>query len=168
MKAAGALMVILSCSVFGLSMARELRERAEFLRSLIRLLTLLRNELCASLLPVADVLRLLEENKNEPAHEFFARCREVFESGGLIKAAWSYAALGGAAWGLDAEECRALAGLGEIIGRYEAEKQRELIDRCIAYFEERARLAEEEKRRQYKLRAALGLGSGLMLAILML
>ena len=43
MKAAGALLVILSCSVFGLSMAHSLRKRAEFLHSLVGLLTVMRN-----------------------------------------------------------------------------------------------------------------------------
>ena len=70
--------------------------------------------------------------------------------------------------GMADEECRMLAELGSVIGRYEAEKQRELIDRTAEYFERRARFADEEKRRQYKLRAALGIGSGLMLAILMI
>lgn len=167
MKGVGAIMVILSCSVFGLSMADALRARAEFLRSLARALTILRNELCTSMLTVGDVLKMLAENQSDPAHCFFAECSSRFGNESL-KNAWAGTALGGKAWGLEEDECRALAGLGEIIGRYEAEKQRELIDRVIVYFEDRAKLAEEEKRRQYKLRAALGLGSGLMLAILML
>lgn len=166
MKTAGALIVILSCSLFGLRMANALRTRAEFLHSLARSLTLLRNGLCASLLTVREVLESLAES-SEPSREFFARCLERFGNEDF-KTAWTAAALGGREWALAEDECRTLAGLGEIIGRYEAEKQRELIDRTIAYFEDRAKLAEEEKRRQYKLRAALGVGSGLMLAILML
>lgn len=167
MKAAGALMVILSCSAFGLNMAHSLRRRAEFLHSLVRALTLMRNELCASLLPVREVLALLARDTNGSAGEFFAHCLSGFEDKDF-RTAWTYAALGGRAWGMDEEECRTLAGLGDVIGRYEAEKQRELIDRAAEYFDCRAKLADEEKRRQYKLRAALGVGSGLMLAILMI
>ncbi len=167
MKAAGALIVILSCSAMGLSMARSLRRRAEFLHSLVRSLTLMRNELCASLLPVREVLTLLAQDTNSSAREFFACCLSGFEDNNF-KTAWTSAALSGRAWGMDEEECRTLAGLGDVIGRYEAEKQRELIDRAAEYFDLRSKLADEEKRRQYKLRAALGVGSGLMLTILML
>ena len=167
MRVAGALMVILSCSVFGFSMAGSLRKRAEFLHSLVNLLTVMRNELCASLLPVRDVLGMLSQNGNGSARVFFERCLLQLEECDF-KTAWTAAALGGRVWGMADEECRMLAELGGVIGRYEAEKQRELIDRTAEYFERRARFADEEKRRQYKLRAALGIGSGLMLAILMI
>ncbi len=166
MKAAGALMVIMSCSAFGLNMARNLRRRVEFLRSLVHALTILRNELCASLLPVPQVIGMLSREGGE-AGEFFGCCLKRFGDGDF-KTAWSSAALGGAAWGMVDEECRELASLGDVIGRYDAEKQRELIDRVREYFDERARLAEEDRRRQYKLRTAMGVGSGLMIAMLML
>lgn len=167
MKAAGALMVVLSCSVFGFSMAQSLRKRAEFLHSLVRLLTMMRNELCTSLLPVRDVMDILSRNGNGSAREFFASCLKQLGDCDF-KTAWTAAALGSRVWGMDNEECSMLAELGGVIGRYEADKQRELIDRTAEYFDRRARLADEEKRRQYKLRAALGIGSGLMLAILMI
>lgn len=167
MKAAGALLVILSCSVFGLSMAHSLRKRAEFLHSLVGLLTVMRNELCTSLLPVREVLDMLSRHGNGSAREFFSSCLKQLEDRDF-KTAWTAAALGSRVWGMDDEECRMLAELGGVIGRYEAEKQRELIDRAVEYFDMRAKLADEEKRRQYKLRAALGIGSGLMLAILMI
>ena len=167
MKTAGVLMVVLSCSFFGLSMAHSLKKRAEFLRSLVSLLTVMRNELCTSLLPVRDVLNMLSQHGNGSAREFFALCLKRLESCDF-KTAWTAAALSGAAWGMNREECLILAELGGVIGRYEAEKQRELIDRTAEYFDRRAKLADEEKRRQYKLRAALGIGSGLMLAILMI
>jgi len=167
MKAAGALLVILSCSVMGLNMARSLRRRAEFLRSLVHALTLLRNELCTSLLPVKEVLVMLAGDKSSRSGMFFERCLSLFGNGDF-KFAWVTAASDGRAWGMAEEECSMLASLGDVIGRYEAEKQRELIDRVADYFDERAKLADEEARRQYKLRTALGIGSGLMLAILML
>lgn len=167
MKMLGFVMVILSCSVFGLNMARGLSRRGEFLQGLCTALTVLRNELCISLMPVADVLRQLAADERNSASEFFKQCFAELDSEGF-KTAWSAAALGGKTWGLEVDECRILAELGGVIGRYEAEKQRELIDRVITYFENRARLADEEKRRQFKLRAALGVGSGLMIAILML
>ena len=167
MKAAGALLVILSCSVMGIHMARSLRRRAEFLRSLVHALTLLRNELCTSLLPVREVLAMLACDTSSRSREFFERCLSLFGNSDL-KSAWTAAAMDGRTWGMEEEECRMLASLGDVIGRYEAEKQRELIDRVADYFDERAKLADEETRRQYKLRTALGVGSGLMLAILML
>lgn len=167
MKMAGAMLVIMSCSVFGLSMARSLKVRALFLQDLVRALTLLRSELCGSLLPVGDALALLSDDKNNSSREFFIGCMELLEEKGL-REAWTASALGTGAWGLEADECAQLAALGGVIGRYEAEKQGELIDRTIAYFVQRAETADEDKRRQCKLRTSLGVGSGLMLAILML
>ena len=167
MKIIGAVLVVLSCSVFGMNMARTLRTRAEFLHSLVHGLTILRNELCVSLLTVGEVLEMLAEGSCGSACEFFSQCLRNFGNA-PFKTSWVTAALGGGVWGLNDEECRMLAGLGDVIGRYEAEKQRELIERVSRYFSERAQLADEEKRRQYKLRAALGIGSGLMLAVLLL
>ena len=167
MKIIGVVLVVLSCSVFGCDMAGKLRERAKFLHSLVRGLTMLRNELCSSLLTVGEVLTLLSGEECGPAHEFFGQCKLNFEAE-PFKSAWGAAALSGSRWGMDSEECGILAGLGDVIGRYDAEKQKELIDRVSEYFAERARLADEENRRQYKLRTALGVGSGLMLAVLLL
>ena len=167
MKAVGAVLVLVSCSAFGMSMASRLRVRAEFLYSLVRGLTILRNELCVSLLPVGEVLEMLAHKNCGPVYEFFSCCMAEFAVRSF-KDAWYSAASRGSVWGLDSEECRTLAGLGEVIGRYEAEKQSELIDRVSEYFTARAKLADEEKRRQCKLRAALGIGSGLMLTVLLL
>ncbi len=164
MKAIGALLVVLSCSAFGMSMARTLKRREMFLRSLAMSLTILRNELCISLLPVKDVLALLA-GKKDPAAAFFAACLEAFDDG--VRTAWSYAAMD-SRWPLEEDERNNLASLAEVIGRYDADKQRELIERVTEYFKARADAAGEDWRRQYKLRAALGVGSGLMLAILML
>lgn len=167
MRAAGAAAVLLSCFVFGLSMANSLRERAAFLRGLVRALTLLRSELCGSLLTVREALEIQAEDKSCPAHKFFALCLERMESRGF-KEAWISAAAEGGDWGLDAEERAQLAALGGIIGRYEASRQQELMGQTISYFGHRAELAEKEGRQQYKLRAALGAGTGMLLTILML
>lgn len=167
MKAIGVVLVILSCSTLGLNMAGKLRERAKFLHSLVRGLTILRNELCSSLITVDEALKLLSDKGCGPAHEFFAQCKLNFGTVPL-KTAWTAAALSGRRWGMDSEECGMLADLGDVIGRYDAEKQKELIDKANEYFAERARFADEENRRQYKLRTALGVGSGLMLAVLFL
>lgn len=167
MKVVGVVLVILSCSAFGVNMAGKLRERAKFLHSLVRGLTILRNELCSSLITVGEALKLLSDKDRGPAYEFFAQCRLNFETV-PFKTAWTAAALSGSRWGMDSEECGILAGLGDVIGRYDAEKQKELIDKVSEYFAERARFADEENRRQYKLRTALGVGSGLMLAVLLL
>lgn len=166
MKAAGALLVILSCSVFGFAMAQQLKRRSELLRSLTQSLLLLRSGVCLELLPIREVLVELSERENADA-VFWARCMHLFEDGDL-RAAWNVAAMECTELGLKNEECGVLAELGTVIGRCEAEKQQELIERTAAYFDRRAQLAQEERQNRYKLRAALGVGSGLVFAILML
>lgn len=167
MKAAGALAVVFSCTFFGFSMARSLNERTVFLRALVRALTLLRNELCASLLPVKEVLAVLAEDEHSPVCKFFADCLCRCEDESF-RSAWMSASLKCREWGLDNEECRQLASLGGIIGRYEAAKQQEFLEQTIAYFGRRTKLAEDERQQKCKLRTALGAGTGMLLAILML
>ena len=168
LKTLGGALVMLSCSLFGLSMAASLRRREGMLRSLSALLEVMRGELCSSLRPVWEVVSELAERRDAPAAAFFADCIAQYGEESGFREAWSGAASNCRSLGLDAEECGELAALGSIIGRYEAEKQALLLKKTIEYFDGRVKLAAETRRKQSKTCAALGIGSGLMLTILML
>ena len=167
LKALGSTLIMISCSLFGLSMAASLKRRERMLRNLSALLEIMRGELCASLRPVWEVVSELAERRDAPTAAFFADCLSQYGAGSF-REAWSGAAANCRRLGLDAEECDELSSLGGVVGRYEAEKQALLLKKTIEYFDSRVELAVETRRGQSKICAALGIGSGLVLTILML
>lgn len=168
MRAAGAIIVLVSCSVFGLSLAGALRTKVNFLRGLVLSLSLLQSELCSAMMQVGEAIDGLCEDTANPTSAFFREVAERFKGGASLREAWEQAAFNCREYGLTSEQCGALSELGGVIGRYEAPKQSELIARTVSYFERSEAEAREEKKRQYKLRAALGVSSGLVLLILTL
>ncbi len=162
MKTVGALLVILSCAVLGLARAEAGRKRLRLLRALADSLRALEGELCGSLRPVRAALESLSARKDAAA-SFFRSCLEYYGAEPL-RVTWEKAAL--SLDGLRREEAEKLAALGAVVGRREAERQGEALRQAAACFEAAAEKAGERAAAEYRLRAALGLGSGLLLAIL--
>ena len=162
MRLVGAALVVLSCSILGLARAEMGRRRLRLLRALAAALHALEGELCDSLRPVRETLELLAASGDEAA-PFFRHCLEDYGERPL-RVLW--AELSERLDGLTAEERQTLARVGTAVGRRETERQREELSRAAAYFAAAAASAGETAGKEYRLRAALGLGSGVLLAVL--
>ena len=142
----GAVLVAAASAWLGLSAAAELGRRVRRLEALSAALELLERELWERGAPLPEV--------------FQALAREPFP------AAWRRLVDG--LEGVPREGRAALLPLGEVLGRYEAQGQREAIAQSRSALERARRRAEEEKARMGRVYQALGLTGGGFLVILLL
>lgn len=161
----GAATVVVCCSLIGLRCAGGYSQRVKLLRSLIGTVTVARSEICDLLSPVPELLELLSKTAPSPAKEFWVCCDRFTRAGLGFPEAWEKAAE--RLQGLDESCGEALSGLAGIIGRYDAEAQRNELTRTIGILEQALSAAESERRTRGKTCAALGVGAGVMLAIIL-
>ena len=164
----GAVLVAAASAWLGLSGAAGLGRRVRRLEALSAALELLERELWERGAPLPEVFQALARRTGEPAAALFAHSaraclaldREPFP------AAWRRLVDG--LEGVPREGRAALLPLGEVLGRYEAQGQREAIAQSRSALERARRRAEEEKARMGRVYQALGLTGGGFLVILLL
>ena len=165
LKIFGAATVVVCCSLIGVRCAGGYSRRVKTLRSLIGTLTVARSEICDLLSPVPELLDLLSKTAPAPAVEFWRDCGALTRAGLGFSEAWERAAR--KIPGLD-DTCReAVARLAGVMGRYDAEAQRDELTRTVAVLEDALSRAEPERRARSRTCAALGVGVGVMLAIIL-
>ena len=167
MRAMGAVLVVSCSTLLGLLTVGRSAQRLRSLQSLLSALDRMKAELGDLLAPLPELVRRLEAE--QPAGEFFARVSWLAEKKRLpFREAWIQALEETEALCLRPEERKALAALGDVLGRYEAETQCAAVERVrqrLALFRE---LEEKDRARKNRLSAALGAGAGITLAILLL
>ena len=164
----GAILVAFGAAWLGLSAAAELGRRVRRLKSLSIGLELLERELWERGAPLPEAFLELSHRTEEPAAALFAQCADA--CGALDREPFSEAwrRLVGTLEGVAPEGKAALLPLGEVLGRYEAQGQREAIVQARAALERAYVRAEEEKGRMGRVYQALGLTGGGFLVILLL
>ncbi len=164
----GAALVAAGAAWLGLGAAAELGRRVRRLEALSAGLELLERELWERGAPLPEVFRALARRTEEPAAGLFARCAQACAALDRepFPAAWRR--LAGALEGLPPEAGAALLPLGEVLGRYEVQGQREAIGQARAALDRARRRAEEERSRMGRVYQALGLAGGGFLVILLL
>ena len=164
----GAVLIAFSAAWLGLSAAGELGRRVRGLANLAVGLELLERELWERGSPLPEVLTQLSQRTEEPASALFARsaaaCSQLEEE--PFSKAWRRLVEG--LEGMTPPGRAALLPLGEVLGRYEAQGQREAIAQARAALERERARAEEEKLRMGRVYQALGLSGGGFLVILLL
>ena len=164
----GAVLIAFSAAWLGLSAAGELGRRVRGLANLAVGLELLERELWERGSPLPEVLAQLAQRTEEPASTLLARsaaaCSQLEEE--PFAKAWRRLVEG--LEGMTPSGRAALLPLGEVLGRYEAQGQREAIAQARAALERERARAEEEKLRMGRVYQALGLSGGGFLVILLL
>ena len=168
MRLMGAVLVAFGSACLGLGAAADLGRRVRRLEAVSAGLELLERELWERGSPLPELLDQLAQRTSEPACTLFAQCaaacgrldREPFPD------AWRR--LVTELEGLTPEGRAALLPLGEVLGRYEAQGQREAIAQARAALERERERAEGEKLRMGRVYQALGLSGGAFLVILLL
>ena len=164
-----AAVVVLCSALLSMNEVIRSRERVESLHALMEALGMLRDELVSLRVPLPELLRLLAGRCRGPAVRIFLETGSCVEKRELsVSAAWEKAIGGLDPLLLRQEERQALLALGRVLGRSGSEEQAAAIRRT----EERLRLftelEEKECVKRSRVRAALGAGAGVMLAILLL
>lgn len=167
LKLAGAALVVAASGALGAMSAKRLAERAAALAAFQRALELMRSEICARLTPLPEVMALLAGETEEPARSFFALCvlKEREKRGGPFAAVWS-AALASLDGIIGDAGTEAMRELGGTLGRFDAERQGEVIAAAGRRIGALLEKAELERAREGRSRAAIGLAAGAAMAII--
>ena len=170
LKLVGALLLTAGASALGLCAAGQLCDRVKALRSLAGGLEILGRELSFRRTAMPELMERTARQAGEPARYLFVRCRDRLgqlgeRSFGQI---WAEALEGEPELLLGETERSVLLELGEVLGRYDADDQIAALNRAERALGDCLARAEEEKRRLGRVYTALGVGSGAMLAILLM
>ena len=169
LRAVGACLLTAGAGAAGWCAADRLRRRVRGLRAMLEALELAERELSFRLPPMPELLDELSRRTPPPVRPFFARCREGLDRLGTqsLGEIWQ-TALEECPMELSGEDLETVAALGQVLGRYDGEGQREAL--CLA----RSRLAhlleeaERDRDSRGRLYRTLGLTAGGFFGILLL
>ena len=165
----GAVLIVLSSGLISMNEVIRSHQRIRALKALSEALTAMRGELSERHIPLPELSEHLALRQKQPAAEFFGTVSVNLLRRELpFSAAWEMALRETEPLCLLPEEQQAMENLGRKLGRSGLAQQTEAIlatEKKLALFLE---LEEREHMKKSRLRAALGVGAGAMLAILLL
>lgn len=164
----GAALVAAGGALLGFQAAAGLRRRVRAVRETEAGLALLERELELSAPPLPRLLERGAEHSQGPARALFQGCLRGLDSLDQEDFSSLWRRLVREQTGLPAEGQAVLLSLGDTLGRYEGERQREALSAARRRLEELAGRLEADSRHQGRVYQALGLSGGAFLVILLL
>ncbi len=165
----GAVLLVLSSGFISMNEVIRSHQRIRALKALSEALAAMRGELLERHVPLPDLAERLALRQKQPAAEFFGTVAfNLLRRELPFSAAWEMALRETEPLCLLPEERQALENLGAVLGRGGAAEQGEALRRAEKQLELFLDLEEKERMKRNKVRAALGAGAGVMLAILLL
>lgn len=168
MRLMGAVLVAAGGAALGFQAAAGLRSQVRALGEMSQGLALLERELELSAPPLPRLLERGAEHSRGPARALFQGCVRGLDSLDREDFSTLWRRLVREQTGLPAEGQAVLLPLGDTLGRYEGERQREALSAARRRLEELAARLEEDSRRRGRVYQALGLSGGAFLVILLL
>ncbi len=169
LRAAGAACLLTGAVCLGLSARSGLRERRETLEQLQGALTLLEEELAFRLTPMPVLLDRLGRSQEGRCALFFQTVSRGMRSDPErgLRSCWREG-IREALPILREPERRCLEELGESLGRYDGESQRDVIRQTRSRLEEYLSQAREEQDRLGRIYLSVSLAGGLLAVIVLL
>ena len=164
----GAALVAAGGALLGFQAAAGLGRRVRSVREMEAGLELLERELELSAPPLPRLLERGAEHSRGPARALFQGCVRGLDSLDREDFSTLWRRLVREQTGLPAEGQAVLLPLGDTLGRYEGERQREALSAARRRLGELAGRLEADSRRQGRVYQALGLSGGAFLVILLL
>ena len=166
----GAVLLVLGTGICGLSSVLRLRQRARILSGLTLALEIMQSEICERMTPLPELVAQLAGDMEEPVRSFFRRLQSRMEQLGEVRfyEIWKKAVENSPELLLTVPEQRALCELGHSLGRYNLEQQRGAILYVHRKMETFARRAEEERIRNSRTNAFLGVAAGVFAVMILL
>ncbi len=164
----GAALLAAGCGYLGFQAAEGLRRKSRSLRQAAQALKLMERELAIGSPPLMQLLERGAQRSTGPARALLEGCAKGLDrlEQEDFSTLWRRQVAG---WKeLGGEGQAALLPLGEILGRYDGQSQREAMAAAAQRLEELAQRGEEEQRRQGRVYQVLGLSGGAFLIILLL
>ena len=164
----GALLALLGCAWLGFEGARSLEKRVQALGEMIAGLELLRRELWERGTPLPELMEDLAGRCAGPARALFAGCARACAGLDEVPFWRSWETLVAQQILLGPGGREALRPLGQVLGRYEADSQRQAVEQAAQLLEGELERAREESRRLGRVYRCLGAAGGGFLVILLL
>ncbi len=164
----GAVLVAAGGACLGFQAAAGLRKRGRAVRQMEAGLALLERELELNAPPLSRLLERGAAHSGGPARALFQDCVRGLDSLDQEDFPSLWRRLAGERTELTAEGQAVLMPLGDTLGRYEVDRQREALSAAGRQLEELAARLEADSRRQGRVYQALGLSGGAFLVILLL
>lgn len=168
MRLIGAALVASGCAWLGFQAAAELRRRVRILRGLGEGLAVLERELELTAPPLPQLLERAAAHSTGPARQLFQGCGQQLPRLEEERFSALWRGQVGRLKGLNQEGRAVLDALGDILGRYDSQAQREGVAAARRRLEQLADQEESERRRRGRVYQALGLSGGAFLVILLL
>lgn len=169
LKLIGSVLIFLSAAWCGLSATRQLRERTRTLESLGGALTYLAEELTFRLTPLPELLKYLARERDGAVGAFFQDVSRLLgqDPEGGLRASWRKSMVRqlGA---LKEEERQLLLSVGETLGRYNAEAQRQALSQVASRLETLRDQAAAEAARLGRVYTAVSVAGGAALVLILL
>ncbi|MBR4703021.1 MAG: stage III sporulation protein AB [Oscillospiraceae bacterium] len=165
----GAALLVLCSSMISMNAVLRSRQRIRGLEALIDALRDMEEELCTRRTPLPELMRRLSVEVRQPAAELFSAADLNLTRRELpFSAAWEMALKETEGLFLLPEEERTLTDLGRLLGRSGVQAQETAIRSAGQRLRLFLELEQKEHLKKSRVRAAVGAGAGVMLAILLL
>ena len=161
---AGALLIISGTTFCGAAAARRLSRRTRTLAALASALEMLSSEIEFRLSPLPVIMGRLAR-RYEALAPLFEPCARDITNESCFEANWS-AALSTSELPLTGDERAMLLELGGVLGRYDADGQRNSLLQAKRRLSELLTAAREEQAAKTRLFGFMGVAAGLLLVIL--
>ncbi len=163
----GAALVLTVPTVFGVKLGAEAVRRARFVQAMSSSLVMLRSEIVTNLCPLPEAIRRLQLRGPKEVQMFYGLLEFKVEDIGEreFSAIWDECV---ACTEMSKSDKAALSDAGRVLGRYAAEEQAAALTLCIEQLNAAAKKSEVEAQQTRKLCTGLGLGAGMVLAIMLL
>ncbi len=164
----GAALVAAGGAALGFQAAAGLRSQVRALEEMSQGLALLERELELNAPPLSRLLERGAERSRGPAEALFRECLRGLDRLDQENFSTLWRRLVSDCRDLGSEGQAVLAPLGDTLGRYDGERQREALAAARRRLEELSARLEEDSRRRGRVYQALGLSGGAFLVILLL
>lgn len=161
-------MIIISCSAIGLSLSRDMNKRKGSIKAHIEALRIIKSEILFKGSDLRSIMTLLKNRCGGAAADFYALSFENASKGlTYSKAAEKNFSLLKKE-GLTGEDIEIIKSFCNVLGRYDACSQSEMISRAIDGLEENLSELKGEMASKGKLYRAIGATAGIVLALVVI
>ncbi|GAA0296337.1 stage III sporulation protein AB [Gracilibacillus halotolerans] len=170
MKVIAILMIIAACSVVGFEISNGFARRTKNLRLWKDALRILEAEIVYSQTPIIQVFQKLSKQLPKPMKELFAQlAKEVADERGDLYEIWSekledFSKISH----LKTEDVEILKQFGRTLGKYDILQHEKQIQLTLTHLDRKAAEANEQNAKFGKMSRALGVLSGIFIALLLL
>lgn len=169
LKAVGSVLLLCGCIWIGMMNVKQMDKRLKILRSLLNALEVMEREMSFSMPLLEDLLICVSRLSEGEVRRFLSFCSNELknESGNLFCEIWNRAAYEHLAI-LKREDLDHVLALGNVLGRYDSDGQRQAICHAHAAIKQILLRAETERTSQGKVYKAISATVGVFLVILLL